>query len=119
MMFAWRFSVPSCCASPREITDARRAIRAALDLGCDGRGSVNAGSAVLALMRGGVERDAAIRTTLQRIAQERNRMFDPDVFDLDQAPKRRWQSGEFALSVAAIVAIPLALVALGYWMGSA
>lgn len=108
----------SISASDREIPDARRAIRAALDLGCNGRLAVNAGHATLVLIRSGVDRDAAIRTTLQRIAQERHRMFDPDAFDFDPQPNRRWPTDEL-LAIAAIVVIPLLLVGLGYLLGAA
>lgn len=103
-------------AFPSEIIEARRAIRVALSLGSSGREAISAGQEALFKIRSGVDRNEAIHSTMRRIAQERLRMSEQDV--IDQQPPRRFPTSDFMV-IAALVAIPLLLVGIGYALGAA
>lgn len=104
-------------AFPCEIIDARRAIRAALSIGLTGREAICAGQEALFKIRAGMDRNIAIHSTIQRIAQERRTMFDPDCFDFDDHTTKR--SGNYKAALVSILVIQILLAGLFYWLWAA
>lgn len=107
-------------AFPSEIIEARRAIRAALSIGLNGREAIGVGQEALLKIRSGMDHSSAIHSTLRRIAQERKAMIDPECFDFDaERPATPREHAEFFAAILAVVIVSAALIAFGYWLGAA